>query len=178
MARRTTVHWTRWSKEEEQILLDSVVTALKKGRTMQWAFKRTARLTGRTASAAAFRWNAHLSKRHKALVLSVLKPAPDLSSVEVAPTIEKVLAAEEAPTEQSSSFASVEEALTFMQEALAFLQQELKESSLAKQLENTKKELEDTKKELDRTKQDLKYYMEKVAVYESSIRSLVEKYGN
>lgn len=54
-----------WSQEEDKLLADIVLEAVRTGKTKQKAWVKAADQTGRTVTACAFRWNAVLSKHYR-----------------------------------------------------------------------------------------------------------------
>ncbi|HER2025518.1 RsfA family transcriptional regulator [Bacillus infantis] len=53
-----------WSKEEDTILTDTILSYIREGRTQLQAFEDVSRRIGRTASACGFRWNSEVRKQH------------------------------------------------------------------------------------------------------------------
>lgn len=53
-----------WSKEEDLILAETVLSYIKQGKTQMEAFRDVASRLSRTAAACGFRWNATLRKEY------------------------------------------------------------------------------------------------------------------
>ena len=53
-----------WTKEEDQLLADTVIDYIKKGHTQLESFKYVADQLNRTPAACGFRWNATIRKRY------------------------------------------------------------------------------------------------------------------
>ncbi|MFC3040232.1 RsfA family transcriptional regulator [Virgibacillus xinjiangensis] len=53
-----------WSKEEDLLLADTVLTYIREGRTQLEAFKEVAGKLDRTSAACGFRWNASIRKQY------------------------------------------------------------------------------------------------------------------
>lgn len=52
-----------WSAEEDRLLTEDVLAAVRQGQSQLEAFERVGKRIGRTAGACGFRWNAVLRKR-------------------------------------------------------------------------------------------------------------------
>lgn len=54
-----------WTKEEDKILAETVLTYIREGKTQLDAFKDVGKKLTRTAAACGFRWNATIRKQHE-----------------------------------------------------------------------------------------------------------------
>lgn len=53
-----------WTKEEDELLANTVIDYIKKGYTQLESFRHVAEQLNRTAAACGFRWNATIRKRY------------------------------------------------------------------------------------------------------------------
>src|SRR5699024_3929458 len=54
-----------WSKEEDIILAETVLSYIREGKTQLEAFKEVAKELSRTSAACGFRWNASIRKQYQ-----------------------------------------------------------------------------------------------------------------
>jgi len=53
-----------WTEEDDKVLVDTVLTYIREGKTQLQAFEETATILGRTKQACGFRWNKTLRKQY------------------------------------------------------------------------------------------------------------------
>lgn len=64
MNTKTKTRGNIWTPEEDRLLVNNVLTALKNGDSAMSAFEKTGKKLSRTKAAVAFHWNGKLAKQH------------------------------------------------------------------------------------------------------------------
>ncbi|MGD6876153.1 hypothetical protein [Bacillus infantis] len=124
-----------WSKEEDTILADTILSYIREGRTQLQAFEDVSRRIGRTASACGFRWNSEIRKQH-------------LDEITLAKRIkyENSLSPHETNQEQlppsTQELSIIINSVTRLYEKLNFTDNTAKRRNLEKKLNNLKSEHE------------------------------------
>lgn len=132
-----------WSKEEDLILAETVLSYIKEGKTQMEAFRDVASKLSRTAAACGFRWNATIRKEYQEQI--------EQAKEERKKGVKKEL---QLNTDQNPTKSSIESAIVLLEK--------MKDNLNGQNYEPTDLLVQKLKEENERLKQQLERYEQTV----------------